>query len=406
MTYLPASSIGTAVTWQPLEQADAQRDVVATTLAQQGYKILPVALESEVWKALANPPSLLVIYMRAAGEAGYALCQKLRQLPSMRSLPIVFVGDSQSPAEWVCGLRSGGNEFFNLPIDPEECWLRLARHLRFAQQVRQLEADKASLRQQVWTHSNSLRQQEQRQVSLAKENQALQRLVFVDGLTQIGNRRGFNQQIIQLWQQADQAREPISLLLCDIDYFKRYNDTYGHLAGDVCLQTVADILVQGAHRHGDQVFRYGGEEFAIVLPDTDLEGAQQVALNIQAKLAHAQIPHAGSFTKPYISLSIGLCTQVPQQRGLHQPYEALIQGADEALYRAKLAGRDRIVSHSIVSHSSERNLSNDLLGTLALAPSGGPLNSSPEAKAQLPKFALNTAIYTLKVDNLTIDNAP
>lgn len=380
MTYLPASLIGTAVAWQPLEQPDAQLDGVATTLAQQRYRVVSVTLESEVWSALEILPDLLVIYLQAAGEAGYELCKILRKQPNTLALPVVFVGDSQSPAEWVRGLRCGGNESFNLPIDPEECWLRLARHLHFAQQVRQLEADKASLRQQVWSHSHSLRQQEQRQVSLAKENQVLQRLVFVDGLTQIGNRRSFNQQILQLWQQAYHAHEPISLLLCDIDYFKRYNDTYGHLAGDVCLQRVADILMRASHRHSDQVARYGGEEFAISLPATDLKGAQQVALSIQSELARAQIPHEGSFTKPYVSLSIGICTLVPQS--LQMPCEVLIQAADEALYRAKLGGRDRIVIHP-------------LEGAISMVPPCSDLNSSPDAQPALPtKLAINASFCT------------
>ncbi|MEO1446712.1 MAG: diguanylate cyclase, partial [Cyanobacteria bacterium J06635_11] len=117
--------------------------------------------------------------------------------------------------------------------------------------------------------------------------------------------------------------------------------TYGHPAGDVCLQAVADAMVRGAHRHSDQIARYGGEEFAILLPATDSSGAQQVALSVQSELERAQVPHQASLVKPYVSLTIGICTLLPEST--EQTYEVLVHGADEALYTAKLRGRDQVV---------------------------------------------------------------
>lgn len=342
MTHLSsATSANTVVAWRPLAQQDSS-DPVMLTLRQQGYQIISVSQKSEVLETvLQRLPDLLLIDLQAAGKEGYGLCKILRKLPRTSAVPIVFVGSRDETYELVDVLRCGGSEYLQMPMGAEECWLRLERHLHTAQLVRKLEADRASLYQQVWSCNRMLREQEQIQVSLAEENQALQRLAFVDGLTQVANRRSFNEQMPKLWQQALLSAQPLSLLLCDIDYFKRYNDTYGHPTGDECLQMVAEALRRGAHRHRDQVSRYGGEEFAILLPGTDSKGAQQVALAVQSEIERAQMPHQSSLVKPYISLSIGICTLVPDSA--EQSCEVMVHGADEALYTAKLRGRDRAV---------------------------------------------------------------
>ncbi|NJM97707.1 MAG: diguanylate cyclase [Phormidesmis sp. RL_2_1] len=343
MTHLfAAPSVSTVVVWQPPTPDHDQHDPIALTLNHQRCRVISAEYKPDVLKAvLEQVPDLLLIYLQASGDEGYGLCKILRKLPRTSAVPIVFIGARDEGSELVQALRCGGNEYLKLPVTVEECWLRLERHLHTAKLVRKLEADKDNLHQQVWAFNRMLRQHEQMQVSLAEENQVLQRLAFVDGLTQIANRRYFNQQLPQLWQQAGSSGQPLSLLLCDIDYFKRYNDTYGHPAGDVCLQSVAEALVRGAHRQSDQVARYGGEEFAILLPATDTKGAQKVALAVQSEIERAQIPHQGSLVKPYVSLSIGICTLVPDSA--QQPYEVLVHGADEALYTAKLRGRDRAV---------------------------------------------------------------
>ncbi|MEL6778868.1 MAG: diguanylate cyclase [Cyanobacteria bacterium J06597_16] len=336
------TSAGTVVIWHRFEGAEQGRDSISMTLQQHHYRVMCAQHKNDVLrKVIANVPDLLLIHLQASGEAGYKLCKTLRKLSRTSTVPVVFLGTRSEASETVRALRCGGNEYIQLPIDQEECQLRLDRHLQAAQLVRSLKADKDSLHQQIWSYNNILREHEEREVSLAEENQMLQRMAFVDGLTQVANRRRFNQQIPQLWQQSYHSGQPMSLLLCDIDYFKRYNDHYGHLGGDGCLQAVASAMVRGAHRHSDQVARYGGEEFAILLPATDLKGAQQVALSVQSEIAKAQIPHQASLVKDHVSLSIGLCTLLPET--LQQSYEVLIHGADEAMYTAKLRGRDRVV---------------------------------------------------------------
>ena len=347
-------SLGSVLAWRDSSgQYDGLSAPLTSLLRQRGYGVTAVDQASDVVRAvLKSVPDLLIVYLQASGERGYDFCSALRKLPCTSNLPIVFVGIRNQASELINALRCGGNEYLQLPIDQEECQLRLERLLKMARLVRSLEANRASLQQQIWSHNHLLQQQQATQISLAKENQALQRMAFTDGLTQVANRRCFNQKLPQLWQEAKEGQQPISLLLCDIDYFKRYNDTYGHLGGDVCLQAVAKALVKGTHRRGDQVARYGGEEFAILLPATDSQGAQQVALAVQLALAQAQLPHGSSPVKPYVSLSIGICTLEPAHypasyvSSLQQDCEVLIYGADEALYTAKLRGRDRAVVNS------------------------------------------------------------
>ncbi len=391
-----APSVRHVIAWQdPDKQDDSQKDLLTSVLHAHGYGLTTCAKESEVLQAvLADVPDLLIIYLQTSGEQGYEFCKILRKLPRTQALPVVFVGTRAPFSELASALRCGGNEYLQLPLTDEECWLRLERHLRTVKLVRNLEAERASLHQEIWSYNHILQQQEAVQVSLARENQALQRLAFTDGLTQVANRSSFNERITQLWQQAQEQGQPVSLLLCDVDYFKRYNDTYGHLAGDACLQAVADALVRGAHRHSDQVARYGGEEFAILLPGTDSAGAQQVAIAVQSELARAQLPHASSLVKPHVSLSIGICTLTPSLSaeesdavaavsGLPFGHEVLIHGADEALYTAKLRGRDRAVVNSAE-------------GLISLVPQRGGYSHPMAAAGDPPtKLAVNQSLLPL-----------
>ncbi|MEM9151652.1 MAG: diguanylate cyclase [Cyanobacteria bacterium P01_F01_bin.3] len=319
-----------------------QIESVVKTLHSKGYQTTAFEHRHQVARQVAmQQPDILLIHLQTAGNAGYALCQQLKQQSDTGCLPIIFVGSRSEASERVQVLRCGGNAYLQLPVSSEELWLSLQQHLDTAKLVHQLKRDKISLSLKISEYSQTLVQQEQLKQVLTQENHALQKLAFVDGLTQVSNRRGFNQSIRQRWQEAYANQQPLSLLLCDIDYFKRYNDTYGHIAGDRCLRAVADALVRGTHRGSDQVARYGGEEFAIILPNTEQKGAQRVALSVQSEIARAQIPHEGSLIQDHISLSIGIFTLVPQNPQIS--HEVLVQGADEALYTAKLWGRDRAV---------------------------------------------------------------
>jgi diguanylate cyclase (GGDEF)-like protein/PAS domain S-box-containing protein len=169
----------------------------------------------------------------------------------------------------------------------------------------------------------------------------LRELSATDGLTLVANRRMFDEVIEREWQRAMRNNEPVSLIMVDIDMFKSYNDLYGHMAGDYCLQNVAQTISNSAQRGGDLVARYGGEEFAIILPNTDESAAKEIAEKIRMAVEALAIPHAGNSTTQRVTISLGICTRIPPQA---DDFIGLMQSADKALYRAKESGRNSVAS--------------------------------------------------------------
>ncbi len=177
--------------------------------------------------------------------------------------------------------------------------------------------------------------------ALAKANAALERMARIDGLTQVANRRSFDERLLQEWRRLAREKKPFSLLLCDIDFFKRYNDTYGHQAGDDCLKKVAQALEKSILRPGDMVARYGGEEFGLILPGIDIEGALVVARRALEEVARLEVEHKASDVSPFVSISLGASCFNPPNEG--SP-EDLVGMADEALYQSKEQGRNRVTA--------------------------------------------------------------
>jgi two-component system, cell cycle response regulator len=186
-------------------------------------------------------------------------------------------------------------------------------------------------------------QRKKAETALKKANQELERLAALDGLTSVANRRQFDKILQQEWYRLKREQLPLSLIMCDVDYFKRYNDRYGHLEGDNCLRQVASAIARASRRPADLVARYGGEEFAVILPNTGAEGALKVAEFIRQQVQQLKIPHALSDASQYVSLSLGVSTIVPT--GDSSPQE-LIETTDLALYSAKQQGRNCVVARS------------------------------------------------------------
>jgi len=190
--------------------------------------------------------------------------------------------------------------------------------------------------------SCAIAQAEQYQALLVS-NQALQKLALSDGLTELANRRRFDEYLADEWQRLARDRQPLSLILCDLDHFKHYNDTFGHPAGDRCLTKVAAALKSGPRRPADLVARYGGEEFAIVLPNTDTNGAWRIAQKLHHSIRSLRIAHTISEETPYVTVTMGVSTVIP---GHDTTAQVLVQAADLALYHAKKQGRDRTYVHA------------------------------------------------------------
>jgi diguanylate cyclase (GGDEF)-like protein len=220
---------------------------------------------------------------------------------------------------------------------PHRLWgLLIAHHCSRPRRWQQWEIN---LLQQLTTQVGIAIQQSELYQQLELANQRLHSLASSDGLTQVANRRRFDEYLEMEWRRLAREQAPLSLILCDVDFFKRYNDTYGHLAGDEVLRQVASTLSQAIKRPADLVARYGGEEFGVLLPKTDLEGAVQVANLIQTGIKALEIPQTETQSGKHITLSFGVASLIPEYES--SP-EILIAAADRALYQAKAQGRDRI----------------------------------------------------------------
>lgn len=186
-------------------------------------------------------------------------------------------------------------------------------------------------------------------------NQQLEAIALSDRLTQVPNRHYFEPHFHKEWRRMAREKQYLSLIICDIDFFKAYNDTYGHIQGDRCLQEVAHTLKFSLHRPGDMVARYGGEEFVIILPNTKPSGAVHVAEQMRAAVKRLKVPSATHKVSEYVTISVGVASVIPHTSMLPQQ---LLEGADRALYQAKEQGRDRVV----LSQSQNKQTAVSLMG--------------------------------------------
>jgi len=181
--------------------------------------------------------------------------------------------------------------------------------------------------------------------ALEKANLELKRLATVDGLTQLANRRLFDETLQKEWLRMRRERQPLSLILCDVDFFKLYNDYYGHQEGDECLKAVAECMKSCIDRPSDLVARYGGEEFVVILPSTPSNGAHHLAETIRTAIVSMKREHVRSEVNDFVTLSFGVATMVPRANGGNT--EDLVKTADEALYVSKEAGRDLVTAKDL-----------------------------------------------------------
>ncbi|MCC3514357.1 MAG: diguanylate cyclase [Microcoleus sp. PH2017_18_LLB_O_A] len=276
-------------------------------------------------KAKSLQPNLILSDQIMPRQNGLDLLKEIRNTPELSSTPVIFLTARSGMEARIESLDAGADDYISKPFDERELLARVRNLLRTHAAEQQL------------TVLNRQLQQQKRQLETV--NRALQYLATYDSLTEVRNRRFFNDYMDAEWRRLAREEAPLSLIMCDIDYFKLYNDTYGHQPGDECLRQVAQILQCSVKRSADLVARYGGEEFAVVLPNTDIEGAACVAERIAQQVRDLQILHAQSAVSEYVTLSLGVACCIPAP--MSQP-ATLIAIADESLYRAKAAGRDRV----------------------------------------------------------------
>ncbi|HEY3320099.1 MAG TPA: PleD family two-component system response regulator [Planctomycetota bacterium] len=254
--------------------------------------------------ALDESPDLILLDISMPEMDGHEVCRRLKAEPRTNGIPVIFVSALGEPGDEAAGLNLGAIDYIIKPISAPIVQARVRNH-----------------------------------VELKRIRDTLAALSMQDGLTGLANRRRFDEMLQQEWRRGLRLSTPVALIMCDVDYFKKYNDHYGHLSGDECLKSVASAIKAVALRPGDLAARYGGEEFAMLLPHTDAEGAATVAEKIRTGVEKLRIEHARHDSEPCVTLSLGVAALTPE---MDQPAEQLIARADKALYAAKHGGRNRV----------------------------------------------------------------
>ncbi len=254
--------------------------------------------------AAHKSPDIILLDIMMPDMDGYEICRRLKSDAHTREIPVIFITALNSEADEEKGLAIGAADYITKPFRPAVVRLRVRNHLQLKLQRDRLEA-----------------------------------LTMTDGMTEIANRRRFDQHLEEEWRRCARTGIPLSAIMLDIDHFKTFNDNYGHTAGDECIRKVAQALAAIPTRAGDLVARYGGEEFACLLPGTDREGAITIAGRLLDAVNGLEIPHAWSNVTGNVSISAGVGVVIPSRDG--EP-GGLMKLADEMLYAAKNAGRNRV----------------------------------------------------------------
>lgn len=274
------------------------KDEYDLRLASNGLEALEMVKE--------QMPDLILLDIIMPEMDGYAVCAELQADPNTRDIPILFLTALEGDKNEAYGIELGAMDYIRKPFNVPVVKAKIRNHLE-----------------------------------LKRYKDILKRDSRVDGLTRIPNRRRFDEAYAEECNRAMRNKTPLAVLMMDLDLFKAYNDTYGHLQGDDVLKLVAKTLYNALQRPGDLLARWGGEEFVALLPQTTLEGASQVAERLRLAVLALQIPHEASAYGKFLTISVGIAAS--HGREWRGSYDTLLQRADEAVYAAKSKGRNTIV---------------------------------------------------------------
>jgi diguanylate cyclase (GGDEF)-like protein len=284
----------------------ASLDILSSILMNE-YDLRIVRNGKAVLEQVADsPPDLLLLDVMIPGLTGFEVLAHLKQVESTHRIPVIFITSLNGEDYEEKGLRLGAVDYITKPFNRGIMLARIRSQIQIVRYIREIE-----------------------------------RLGMIDALTDIPNRRNFDIRIREEWRRETRTGNSLSMMMVDIDFFKHYNDTYGHPQGDILLRSLASLFTVHLKRPSDFVARLGGEEFAILLPEANREGAAVMAERIRAATEEMAVPVADQKKDTNITISIGVATLIPDK---NTPVEELVEKADKNLYAAKAAGRNRVVA--------------------------------------------------------------
>ncbi|MGL1931487.1 MAG: diguanylate cyclase [Desulfotalea sp.] len=275
---------------------EALKDEYQVKLATSGLKAIEIASSDD-------PPDLILLDIIMPGIDGYQVCKLLKDDMKTNQIPVIFITAKDQEEDETKGLEYGAVDYITKPFSIPIVKARVKTHLE-----------------------------------LKKHRDLLEDLSTLDGLTGIPNRRKFDEYLDSEWKRAVRDNSPLTVIMIDIDNFKLFNDNYGHGVGDDCLKKVAKKLSLSGKRPADFVARYGGEEFSCIIPNTNVEKAEELAEVMRKNIEQLNIPHEFSPTSDRVTISLGVATKIPT---ISKSFEQLVKSADEALYKAKFEGKNR-----------------------------------------------------------------
>ena len=287
-----------------VDDSQLNLQIMRDILAEECEIVPATSGEQALELVMSEPIDLILLDVMMSGMDGYEVCKQLKRNPLTHNIPVIFVSAMRNVEDETKGLESGAIDYIVKPFSPTIIKARVKNHLE-----------------------------------LKKYRDILEKLSLMDGLTGLANRRHFDEVFDKEWRRTLRNSDTLSVLLFDIDFFKKYNDYYGHLKGDDVLRHVGKVLRVSISRGGDFVARYGGEEFVAVLPSTSVEDALKVARKVRENVELLKIVHQASEVSEYITVSVGIASVKPEKNMV--PVE-LVEKADSALYQAKSQGRNRV----------------------------------------------------------------
>lgn len=270
--------------------------------------------EEALRKIQENKPDLILLDVMMPGMDGFEVCRRLKQNDATKDIPVIFVTAVTDNVHEEKGLKLGAIDYIRKPFHVPVAKVRIQNHLR-----------------------------------LKRKSDLLEELVRIDGLTDVCNRRGFDEALEREWKRCKRVDRPLAIIMIDIDHFKSFNDAFGHAEGDSCLIRVARTISLALNRSTDLVGRYGGEEFVVLLPETPLAAAGEIAETIRCKVEQLAIPNI--CPGGHVTISLGVACMLPgDEDGM-----GLVRRADQALYQAKAEGRNRICTAPSMDHGCLEN---------------------------------------------------